>query len=245
MVSRVALFAARPALHLRIASPSRNVSLIPSLSVVSPLWNVQSMLTGAVEELLEILPELTDRFEVVLVDDASTEATLETARELALGYPQVQLLVQPVRLGGAESLRNALRFTHGEMLMYCAIRPGFDAYDVGKLWERMSDGGAVWAEFDGETWTRDFPVEYASAIDGGETMPDLLLLPRRLLAGWQVRRDSLDLLGHLRARGYAVEQLDTRVVRTPAGPPRPKSGVFARPSQGKSARNLIYSGPRQ
>jgi glycosyltransferase involved in cell wall biosynthesis len=220
--------------------------LNPSLSVVVPVSNVEATLVGTVEQLLEILPEMTDRFEVVLVDDASTDATAEAARELSLGYPQVQLIAQTAPLGAAESLRNALRFAQGEMLMYCTGRPRFDLHDIRKLWDRRTDGGGVWALADGdERLMAKFPTPAVAADGLGGSLPDLLLVPRRLLAGWQSRRDTNDVVGALRSRGYAMERVELRGPREIAQPPRPKSDAFARSGQGKSWRNLISSGRRR
>jgi len=183
--------------------------LKPSLSVVVPLHNVQSTLVGMVEDLLEILPELTPRFEVVLVDDGSTDATRETAHELSLGFPQVQVIVQTARLGAQESLRAALRFSHGEFLLLCTDRPTFDLHDIRKLWNRRTDDGALSARVETRSPLGSIPRLPTTPI-GDSSTPDLLLVPRRLLAGWQLRGERHDVAVYLRARGFVVENVEIR-----------------------------------
>lgn len=199
----------------------------PSLSVVLPVHNVQTTLTSTVEQLLEILPELTDRFEVVLMDDASTDATPEAARELALSYPQVQLLTQSTQLGMAESFRSGVRFTHGDLLLLCSDRPDIDLHEIRKLWDRRKEDGAVWGKTEMMGRLGSLPRPPLSSLATGETaLPDLLLVPRRLLTGWTMRGERSDVLAYLRQRGYAVERLEVRASRSSSVAPRPKwSGV--------------------
>jgi glycosyltransferase involved in cell wall biosynthesis len=75
-----------------------------SLSVLLPVHNVQSSLTRSVHEILDVLAELTGRFELVIVDEGSTDGTWDVARELAQLYPQIRLLRHEV-----ESLRSKIR----------------------------------------------------------------------------------------------------------------------------------------
>lgn len=181
----------------------------PSLSVVVPVHNVQSTLAGVVEELLEIVPELTPVFEVLLVDDGSTDATRETANELSLSYPQVQVIAQPRRLGPQESLRNALRFTYGEFVLYCTDRPEFDLHELRKLWGHKQLGGAVWGRCPAAATLGSIPQPPTGPAREAP-LPDLLLVPRRLLAVWHGLNERQNLLVHLRERGYSVQGTELR-----------------------------------
>ena len=55
---------------------------VPGISVVLPAYNEQENLGEAVGQALEVLPELVDGFEVIVVDDGSTDGTREVALEL-------------------------------------------------------------------------------------------------------------------------------------------------------------------
>lgn len=79
--------------------------MIRSLSVLLPVHNVQSSLSASVHEILDVVAELTGRFELLIVDEGSTDGTWDVARELAQLYPQIRLL----RAHGVESLQSKIR----------------------------------------------------------------------------------------------------------------------------------------
>ena len=78
-----------------------------------PVRNAENTLRGEVESLLEVLPELTDRFEIIVVDDGSSDHTWEAAAELSRKFPQVRVMRNEHPLGRAAAL-DAAR---------CALRP--------------------------------------------------------------------------------------------------------------------------
>ncbi|MGC3971672.1 MAG: glycosyltransferase [Pirellulales bacterium] len=173
----------------------------PSLSVVVPLHNSQSSLVRLTEELLEVLPELAGGLEVVLVDDGSTDATVEVAQELSLNFPQVLLLVHPSRLGAEEALRSSLRYAHGENMLLCRETGELDPHELPKLFTAASVDSAVPGQWQGALGS----IPRAPAIGGKPQpmeLPDALLVPRRLLVGWRQTGGRNDLMDYLKTRGY-------------------------------------------
>lgn len=71
---------------------SKGSRVNPSLGIVLPVCNAEATLRQQVQELLEIVPDLSSRFEVLIVDNASTDGTEEIARELATTYPQIKVM---------------------------------------------------------------------------------------------------------------------------------------------------------
>jgi glycosyltransferase involved in cell wall biosynthesis len=68
-----------------------------SLTVVLPSYNDAVNLPRRVHELLEFLPELTPRFDILIVDTGSSDSTDEVACELERDFPQLQLSRQTRR----------------------------------------------------------------------------------------------------------------------------------------------------
>ena len=63
----------------------------PSLSVILPLYNAEATLARQVGQLLDVLPDLATRFEILVVDDGSTDHTDEIAHDLRQQYPQLKI----------------------------------------------------------------------------------------------------------------------------------------------------------
>jgi glycosyltransferase involved in cell wall biosynthesis len=88
-----------------------------SLTVLLPVRDVQSTLADTVAEVLDTASDLTDRFELVIIDDGSTDATSEVAHELARHYPQVRSIRHSKPLGNDAALRTGLAESRGETVL--------------------------------------------------------------------------------------------------------------------------------
>lgn len=91
-------------------------TLNKSLSVVLPIHNAQSSLTQNIELLLDVLSDLTSDFQIVIVDDASTDLSAEVAADISSRYPQVNLLSNRERLGIDQSVERGRESARGEMV---------------------------------------------------------------------------------------------------------------------------------
>ena len=88
-----------------------------TLSVVLTVHNAEKTLAAHVGRMLDVLPDLTSRFELLIVDDGSTDQTEEVAHELARDYPQLRVARHPRRLGSDASAKTALENTTGEIVI--------------------------------------------------------------------------------------------------------------------------------
>ena len=80
------------------------------LSYFFPAHNEEANLEPLVDEALATLPSLADRFEIVIVDDGSRDATRGIADRLAAAHPDVVRVVHhPVNLGYGAALRSGFR----------------------------------------------------------------------------------------------------------------------------------------
>jgi glycosyltransferase involved in cell wall biosynthesis len=106
-----------------------------TLSVLLPVHNAHHKLEASVSEILEVLPELTDHFELCILDDGSTDDTADTAHELAARYPQIRVIHHPSRLGLAESIRTGLDHTEGEVVFVGDEDYSLYPDDLRTLWQ--------------------------------------------------------------------------------------------------------------
>ena len=87
-----------------------------SLTVLLPVQDAQSTLADTVAEVLEIASDLTPRFELLIIDDGSTDATCEVAEELSRHYPQVRSVRHSSPLGREAAVRTGLLQSQGEVV---------------------------------------------------------------------------------------------------------------------------------
>ncbi len=89
-----------------------------SLSVIMPAYNEEGNIVQAIEECLEHLPHWGHRFEVVIVDDCSTDRTRQLAQEMADRNAAVRLVSNERNMGLGGSLRKGFAVTAGEYVFY-------------------------------------------------------------------------------------------------------------------------------
>ena len=108
-----------------------------SLSALLPVENVQSSLAETVSRILEVLPELTETFELVIIDDGSTDATIEVADELEVRYPQVRVVHHGDRRGRAAALKSGVERSAGDVLFVADDDCRLPLAEVAKLWKAI------------------------------------------------------------------------------------------------------------
>jgi hypothetical protein len=87
-----------------------------------------------------VLPELTEQFEVLIVDDGATEAASETAHELAKDFPQVRVVRQGSNSGREAAVQLGLQRSQGDVVVLgepdCAER----VQEIVRLWRSVDAG---------------------------------------------------------------------------------------------------------
>jgi glycosyltransferase involved in cell wall biosynthesis len=116
--------------------------LSSSVTVLLPVHNAQERLARAVAEILDVLPELTPRFEVVIIDDGSLDETAEAAYALARCYPQVAVVRHPFRMGLSAAIESGLERSIGDVVFVADENHGVDPQDLRKLWQMHAVGAA-------------------------------------------------------------------------------------------------------
>lgn len=89
-----------------------------SLTALVPVRNAQAVLEHALFRMLETLAELTRPVELFIIDDGSTDATIEVASEMTVRYPQVRVLRYGQARGWAEAIRAGLAEAAGQILFF-------------------------------------------------------------------------------------------------------------------------------
>ena len=84
--------------------------------------------------MLEVLPELASRFELLIVDDGSTDETPDVADQLTRQFPQVELVRQSGRDGTNTVLRTGLERARGNIVFVHDKAGPLGRQDLRRIW---------------------------------------------------------------------------------------------------------------
>jgi glycosyltransferase involved in cell wall biosynthesis len=117
--------------------------VIRLLSVSFPALNEEANIGPLLDEALDVLPSMADAFEVIVVDDGSSDATSDVVRRYAELHPEVRLVVHPENLGYGHALRSGLQHSRGDAIALIDGDRQFRIADLAKLAELLPDNDAV------------------------------------------------------------------------------------------------------
>ncbi|HYI34701.1 MAG TPA: glycosyltransferase family 2 protein [Glaciibacter sp.] len=150
---------------------------VPVASIIVPAYNAATSLEATITALLG---QTRDDFEIVVVDDGSTDATGTVAARLAEQHPRVRSLPLPENRGVARAREHAARHSRGEYLWFIDAddRPEPNALDRLVAAARLGDADVVVcsAQFvDEEGKRRPIPApELAAPMSGRRAFRMLL-----------------------------------------------------------------------
>lgn len=105
-----------------------------SLTIILAAHNSQRTLEEQVQRLLELATDMTRDFEILIVDDGSTDATEELAHDLSVRYPQVEVIRHPRRCGVAQAIRSGMARTRGDVIFVQDETGPISPADARRLW---------------------------------------------------------------------------------------------------------------
>jgi len=149
------------------------------LSVIAPAHNEQDNVVPLVEELVAVLDPLGIEYEVIVVDDGSTDSTRARLLELAPGQPRLRVLAMartPVGRGNGQSaaMHAAIRASRGRLIAMLDADRQNDPADLPEMLRRLESEGADVVQGDRTANRRDTLVRRVSSWVGRATRRLLL-----------------------------------------------------------------------
>jgi len=101
-----------------------------SVSVFFPCYNEQDNVGRTAEQALAVLENLKADFEIIIVDDGSSDATGRIADEMAGGNDRVKVVHHPVNRGYGAALQSGFKAAAKELVFYT---DGDGQFDIGEM----------------------------------------------------------------------------------------------------------------
>jgi len=117
---------------------------VPALSYFFPAHDEEANIEGLIQEALDRLPAMAERFEIIAVDDGSTDATPALADRLAADHPDVVRAVHhATNLGYGAALRSGFAAARYPVVAFTDGDRQFRVADLDRLLATFEPPAAV------------------------------------------------------------------------------------------------------
>jgi glycosyltransferase involved in cell wall biosynthesis len=110
------------------------------LSCFFPAYNEAENLETLLSEALQVLPEHAERFEIIVVDDGSTDATAQIVTAWGDKHPEIKLVAHDGNQGYGRALRTGLECATGDAVFFTDADRQFRLRDIQRLIEIYEPG---------------------------------------------------------------------------------------------------------
>lgn len=116
--------------------------LLKSLSVVFPMFNEEEYIRGTIAKTLEVLKKVTEDYEIIVVDDASTDASAAITDTLARQDTHIKVIHHKKnrKLGG--SLKTGFEQATREFVLYSDMDMPFELGEIKKAAAILTENNA-------------------------------------------------------------------------------------------------------
>jgi glycosyltransferase involved in cell wall biosynthesis len=198
-----------------LADPTRPTSI----TVFFPCYNEQGNVRRVVERAIGVLEKLGADYEVLVVDDGSSDATGRIADEVAAGHSRVRVIHHPRNLGYGAALQSGFRAATKELVFYTdgdgqfdlaempPLLPLMQQYDIVCCY-RMNRQDNLVRKFNGWAWTK--LVQFAFSLNVRDVDCAFKLYKRVIFDDIKMESTgaliSTEILARAARKGYTMTQ---------------------------------------
>lgn len=123
-----------------LTQPLFRASSAPALSVVIPLFNEEDNVAPLLQQLLGTLRPLGEAFELVLVDDGSTDGTPEALQRAAAEVPELVVVLLRRNYGQTPAMAAGFDTSRGEVIVTLDGDLQNDPADIPRILAQLREG---------------------------------------------------------------------------------------------------------
>jgi glycosyltransferase involved in cell wall biosynthesis len=111
-----------------------------SLSVFFPAYNDSGTIASLVIRAIQTASKLTPNYEVIVVNDGSTDSTAQILDALGHVYPALRVVTHQVNRGYGGALRSGFSAAAKDIIFYTDGDAQYDPAEMELLWHQMEPG---------------------------------------------------------------------------------------------------------
>ncbi len=103
------------------------------LSVIFPAFNEEGNIRCTVETMIRVLPKVATSWEIIVVDDGSSDATALICQELKAQYPEVEVIRHGHNRGYGAALKSGIMSAKYDLIFFSDSDGQFDLRELQQL----------------------------------------------------------------------------------------------------------------
>lgn len=113
------------------------MSKVPELSIFFPFWNEEQNLESVVKKAIPVAEKVAEKWEIIMVDDGSSDKTLEIAQKLAKDDPRLVAVAHDKNRGYGAALKTGFTNAKYNLVVFNDGDGQFDLGEIDKFLEKI------------------------------------------------------------------------------------------------------------
>jgi glycosyltransferase involved in cell wall biosynthesis len=121
----------------------KTIKKLPSLSIFFPFWNEEKNIEKVIERAIPVAQDVAQKWEILMVDDGSTDMTQELAKKLVKKNNRLRTISLHPNRGYGAALRAGFEHAEYEYVVFTDGDLQFDFAEVTRFIEKIDDADLV------------------------------------------------------------------------------------------------------
>lgn len=116
---------------------------VKELSIFFPFWDEEKNIESVVKKAIPVAKKVAQKWEIIMVDDGSTDRTLEISKRLAKENPNLKIAKNSTNRGYGAALRTGFKNCRYNLIVFTDGDNQFDFSQVTRFLEKIADADMV------------------------------------------------------------------------------------------------------